>query len=108
MDDVVKSQIVSEMAVARAEQTIACDPEAEPIVTILWSESPHLKDGQQMPLHEADAVFQSLDEAQRRGREQPGYTGSWYDKTRFRIDFTMQGQPDNYEGRQDLAMGTVP
>ena len=105
MDDVVKSQIVSEMAVARAEQTIACDPEAEPIVTILWSESPHLKDGQQMPLHEADAVFQSLDEAQRRGREQPGYTGSWYDKTRFRIDFTMQGQPDNYEGRQDFGDG---
>ena len=58
-----------------------------------------------MPLHEADAVFQSLDEAQRRGREQPGYTGSWYDKTRFRIDFTMQGQPDSYEGRQDFGDG---
>lgn len=105
MDDVVKSQIVSEMAVARAEQTIACDPEAEPIVTILWSESPHLKDGQQMPLHEAEAVFKELDSARRHEREQPGYTGHWYDKTKFRIDFTMQGQPDNYEGRQDFGDG---
>ena len=52
MDDFMKSQIESEIAVARAEQTIAHDPAAEPIVTILWSESPHLKDGQQMPLHE--------------------------------------------------------
>ena len=36
---------------------------------------------------------------------QPGYTGHWYDKTKFRIDFTMQGQPDSYEGRQDFGDG---
>lgn len=105
VDSFVKSRIEGEIAVANAERQITLDPAAEPIVTILWSESPHLKDGQQMPLHEADAVFKSLDEAQRHDREQPGYTGHWYDKTKFRIDFTMQGQPDNYEGRQDLGDG---
>ena len=105
MDDFMKSQIESEIAVARAEQTIANDPAAEPIVTILWSESPHLKDGQQMPLHEAEAVFGALDSSKRFEREQPDYAGSWYDKTKFRIDFTMQGQPDNYEGRQDFGDG---
>lgn len=101
MDSFVKSEI----AVANAQRQIAQNPAAEPVVTILWSESPHLKDGQQMPLHEAEAVFNELDSARRHEREQPGYTGHWYDKTKFRIDFTMQGQPDSYEGRQDFGDG---
>ena len=105
MDDFMKSQMESEIAVARAEQSIAHDPAAEPIVTIIWSESPHLKDGQQMPLHEADAVFGALDSSKRFEREQPDHAGSWYDKTKFRIDFSFQGQPDNYEGRQDFGDG---
>ncbi|KAK2278711.1 LPD25 domain-containing protein [Clostridioides difficile] len=105
MDSFVKSEIESEIAVANAQRQIAQNPAAEPVVTILWSESPHLKDGQQMPLHEAEAVFKELDSARRHDREQPGYTGHWYDKTKFRIDFTMQGQPDNYEGRQDFGDG---
>ena len=105
MDSFVKSEIESEIAVANAQRQIAQNPAAEPIVTILWSESPHLKDGQQMPLHEAEAVFKELDSARRHDREQPGYTGHWYDKTKFRIDFTMQGQPDSYEGRQDFGDG---
>ena len=105
MDSFVKSEIESEIAVANAKRQIAQNPAAEPVVTILWSESPHLKDGQQMPLHEAEAVFKELDSARRHEREQPGYTGHWYDKTRFRIDFTMQGQPDSYEGRQDFGDG---
>ena len=105
MDFFVKSEIESEIAVANAKRKIAQNPAAEPVVTILWSESPHLKDGQQMPLHEAEAVFKELDSARRHEREQPGYTGHWYDKTKFRIDFTMQGQPDSYEGRQDFGDG---
>ena len=105
MDSFVKSEIESEIAVANAKRQIAQNPAAEPVVTILWSESPHLKDGQQMPLHEAEAVFNELDSARRHEREQPGYTGHWYDKTKFRIDFTMQGQPDSYEGRQDFGDG---
>ena len=105
MDSFVKSEIGSEIVVANAQRQIAQNPAAEPVVTILWSESPHLKDGQQMPLHEAEAVFKELDSARRHEREQPGYTGHWYDKTKFRIDFTMQGQPDSYEGRQDFGDG---
>jgi len=105
MDSFVKSEIESEIAVANAQRQIAQNPAAEPVVTILWSESPHLKDGQQMPLHEAEAVFKEMDNARRHEREQPGYTGHWYDKTKFRIDFTMQGQPDSYEGRQDFGDG---
>ena len=105
MDSFVKSEIESEIPVANAQRQIAQNPAAEPVVTILWSESPHLKDGQQMPLHEAEAVFKELDSARRHEREQPGYTGHWYDKTKFRIDFTMQGQPDSYEGRQDFGDG---
>ena len=105
MDSFVKSEIESEIAVANAKRQIAQNPAAEPVVTILWSESPHLKDGQQMPLHEVEAVFKELDSARRHEREQPGYTGHWYDKTKFRIDFTMQGQPDSYEGRQDFGDG---
>ena len=73
------------------------DPTAEPVVTVLWSESPHLKEGQTMPLHEADALFAKLD------AEYPA--GMGYDKTKFRIDFTFRGQPDNYEGRQDFGDG---
>ena len=105
IDSFVKSEIESEIAVANAQRQIAQNPAAEPVVTILWSESPHLKDGQQMPLHEAEAVFKELDSARCHEREQPGYTGHWYDKTKFRIDFTMQGQPDSYEGRQDFGDG---
>ena len=105
MDSFVKSEIESEIAVANAQRQIAQNPAAEPVVTILWSESPHLKDGQQMSLHEAEAVFKELDSARRHEREQPGYKGHWYDKTKFRIDFTMQGQPDSYEGRQDFGDG---
>ena len=105
IDSFVKSEIESEIAVANAKRQIAQNPAAEPVVTILWSESPHLKDGQQMPLHEAETVFKELDSARRHEREQPDYTGHWYDKTKFRIDFTMQGQPDSYEGRQDFGDG---
>ena len=73
----------------------ALDPAAEPVVTVIWSESPHLKDGQTMPLHEADALFASLDASY------PANTG--YDKTKFRIDYIMQGEQSSYEGRQDFG-----
>ena len=81
------------------------DPAAEPTVTILWSESDKLQDGEIMPLSVANRVFEELDTAQHTEREKDGYTGGWYDKTAFRIDFTLNGQPDNYEGRQDFGDG---
>ena len=81
------------------------DPAAEPTVTILWSESDKLQDGEIMPLSVANRVFEELDTAQHADREKDGYEGGWYDKTAFRIDFTLNGQPDNYEGRQDFGDG---
>ena len=73
------------------------DPAAEPTVTVVWSESNKLRDGQTMPLSEADKLFASLDEA---NKDIPGY-----DKTAFRIDFVMNGKADSYEGRQDFGDG---
>lgn len=73
----------------------ALDPAAEPVVTILFTESPHLEIGQQIPLYEADALFAKLD------AEHPG--GGYYDKTDFRIDFTFQGEAHSYSGRQDFG-----
>ena len=64
-----------------------------------------LQDGETMPLSVANRVFEELDTAQHTEREKDGYEGGWYDKTAFRIDFTLNGQPDNYEGRQDFGDG---
>ena len=55
----------------------------------------YLETGQQMPLHEADALFAKLD-AEHQG-------GGYYDKTDFRIDFTFQGEAHSYSGRQDFG-----
>lgn len=73
------------------------DPNAEPVVTIIWSEHSRFHDGETMSLSEANAVIGSLDEAT---TKEDGYY-----KTKFRIDFVMDGQPDNYIGRQDLGDG---
>ena len=73
------------------------NPDEEPQVTVIWSESPHLKDFQQIPLSEADTVFKKLDDAM---RHELGY-----DKTKFRIDFMINGKPDNYIGQQDFGDG---
>lgn len=81
------------------------DPAVQPVVTIIWSESDKLREGDQMPLARADALFKALDEEKRAERERPDYTGGWYDKTKFRIDFTFQGERDSYEGRQDFGDG---
>ena len=95
VDELVKSRIDREIAEAKAAQQPTRDPTAEPVVTILFTESPDLEMGQQMPLHEADALFARLD-AEHRG-------GGYYDKTDFRIDFTFQGEPHSYSGRQDFG-----
>lgn len=70
---------------------------AEPIVTILWSEHSRFHDGETMNLSEANALIGNLDEAT--------VSEDGYYKTKFRIDFVMDGQPDYYVGRQDLGDG---
>ncbi|MEZ3491533.1 MAG: DUF4316 domain-containing protein [Lachnospiraceae bacterium] len=73
------------------------DPNGEPIVTIIWSEHSRFHDGETMSLSEANALIGNLDTAV---TKEDGYY-----KTKFRIDFVMDGQPDNYGGRQDLGDG---
>ena len=70
---------------------------AEPVVTILWSEHSRFHDGETMSLSEANALIESIDRAT---AKEDGYY-----KTKFRIDFVMDGKPDNYGGRQDLGDG---
>ena len=77
----------------------------EPLVTVIWSESAELEDGQKLPLHQANALFGTLDATRREEREAPDYEGSWYDKTKFRIDFVNDGSLESYEGRQDFGDG---
>ena len=111
LDYLVKQRIDAEITAAVQERQQneplppSLDPSVQPVVTIIWSESDKLREGEQMPLARADALFKSLDETRRTEREQPGYDGSWYDKTKFRIDFTFHGEADNYEGRQDFGDG---
>lgn len=100
-----ETEKANELSAPEAEKAAATDLSAEPTVTILWSESDKLQDGEIMPLSVANRVFEELDTTQHTEREKNGYEGGWYDKTAFRIDFTMNGQPDNYEGRQDFGDG---
>ena len=72
-------------------------PNREPTVTILWSESAQLRDGEVMPLFRANTIFRSLDDA--------SLDSSRYFKTKFRIDYVMDGIPGHYEGRQDMGDG---
>ena len=111
LDYLVKQRVDAEITAAVQERQQSeplppsLDPAVQPVVTIIWSESDKLREGEQMPLARADALFKSLDKTRRTEREQPGYDGSWYDKTKFRIDFTFHGEADNYEGRQDFGDG---
>ena len=73
------------------------DLAAEPTITILWSESSQLQEGETIPLSRANTLIAGLDEA---NLASPGY-----DKTAFRIDYVMNGTADHYEGRQDLGDG---
>ena len=73
------------------------DPNGEPVVTIIWSEHSRFHDGETMSLSEANALIGNLDEAT--------VSEDGYYKTKFRIDFVMDGQPDYYGGRQDLGDG---
>ena len=67
VDIAVKMRVEREIAEA---PPILLDPDAEPLVTVIWSESADLRDGEQMPLSQADAVFKALDDAM---KDEPGY-----------------------------------
>lgn len=79
----------------------------EPVVTIIWSEhdNPQLAEGNQLPLHEADSLFKLIDDVTRDERAEPDYEGLMYYKTKFDIEYRMDGQVHHYEGRQDFGDG---
>lgn len=86
-----------EQRAQEAEKEPTPDLSAEPTVTIEWSESPQLREGETIPLSRANALIKAADEA---NLASPGY-----DKVAFRIDYVMNGTADHYEGRQDLGDG---
>ncbi len=69
----------------------------EPTVTIIWSENEHFHDGETISLFQANTLIKKLDE------ENFGIPG--YDKTKFQINFIMNGEFQEYKGRQDLGDG---
>ncbi len=73
------------------------DSALEPTVTIIWSENENFHDGETMSLFQANTLMEKLDEE---NLERPGY-----DKTKFRIDFVINGESHKYDGRQDLGDG---
>lgn len=91
--------------VLEAEGPEVLAPSGEPMVHIIWSEHPQLKDDLTLPLHVADRLFLQLDEKQREDRERPDHHGGWYEKTKFEIQFTFHGEAQTYEGRQDFGDG---
>lgn len=81
--------------------------EIAPVVTFLWSEHEAIKDNQKMSLLEANNLMKDLDskvvalkqEAQEKGDYYP------YFKTKFKIEYVMNGETHTYEGRQDIGDG---
>lgn len=88
---------LAEIQKEREAEAPELDPKGEPTVTIIWSECGKFRDGETMPLSRANALFEALDA---QNKDTPGY-----DKTKFRLDFTLDGKPEQYEGRQDLGDG---
>ena len=88
---------LAEIQKEREAEAPELDVKGEPTVTIIWSENGKLRDGETMPLSRANALFEALDA---QNKDTPGY-----DKTKFRLDFTLDGKPEQYEGRQDLGDG---
>ena len=88
---------LAEIQKEREAEAPGFDIKGEPTVTIIWSENGKLRDGETMPLSRANALFEALDA---QNKDTPGY-----DKTKFRLDFTLDGKPEQYEGRQDLGDG---
>ena len=84
------------MSYPQPERTADLDAN-QPIVTVVWSESNGLQDGEKIPLFRANEIFRNLDAAKLNDRG--------YDKTRFEIDYTMNGEARHYEGRQDFGDG---
>ncbi len=83
------------------------NPEIAPVVTFLWSEHSDIDKNQKMSLSKANNLIERLDskvvdlkqEAEEKGEYYP------YFKTKFQIDYVMDGETRTYTGRQDIGDG---
>ena len=73
-------------------------PEVHPVVTVIWSESDKIPEGVKMTLAEADKLFQDVDAFYISDKK--------IYKTKFQIDYTMNGVPGSYEGTYNLGCNT--
>ena len=73
-------------------------PEVHPVVTVIWSESDKIPEGVKMTLTEADKLFQEVDDAYKSDKR--------IYKTKFQIDYTLNGVPGSYEGTYNLGCNT--
>lgn len=77
----------------------------EPVVKVIWSESPDVEENHYYSFSEANALFKKLDKEINENREKPEWNGTWYHKTGFEIISIIDGELDVYEGRQDFGDG---
>ena len=77
----------------------------EPVVKVVWSESPDVEENHYYSFSEANALFKKLDKEIHENREKPEWNGTWYHKTGFEIISIIDGELDVYEGRQDFGDG---
>ena len=73
--------------------------DGEPLVTVVYSESEYLRDGETYSLSKADKIFEIID---RKTHEKYGKEGR-YDKTKFEIKYVRDGRIHTYAGRQDMG-----
>lgn len=105
IDDVVSARALikrlENLEVVAKERAVT----KEPIVTVIWSESPFINKGAVYPLSEANKLFGQLDSQQKIDREKPDYEGLSYYKTKFQVEYLIEGKLHKYGGRQDLGDG---
>lgn len=77
----------------------------EPILTVVWSESSLLKDGDKFTISQANKLFNEIDSKKREDRTKEDYKGSWYDKTKFSIEYQKEGEIRSFTGQQDFGDG---
>lgn len=70
----------------------------EPTVKILSTESTEFDTGREMPLHEANSRFKDVDQL-----THELYGDRSYDKTKFQLNFSLNGEQVVYEGVQNLG-----
>lgn len=93
-------------ALNRPLKTAEIPLNSQPQITIHFCEgSEYFKDGDVLPLSQANTMMKSFDQQQRLNRDLPGHDGLYYNKTAFEISYLYAGELHKYSGRQDIGDG---